>query len=101
MRIYTKNPDKLVFEISRRDWFRHGQDADWYAGDYNDSSSRPNIDIRKYGQRFFAIYVDNELLCVTVYRKGAMAVEAYIESLYAQLEQAEERAKGIDSEMLG
>jgi hypothetical protein len=33
------------------------------------------IEVRKYRQtRFWAIYVDNELLAVTVYRKGAQAI---------------------------
>jgi hypothetical protein len=32
------------------------------------------IKIEKYGSRFWAVYVDGELLCVTVYRKGAVAV---------------------------
>ena len=33
------------------------------------------IEIRKYRQtRFWAVYVDGELLAVTVYRKGAEAI---------------------------
>jgi hypothetical protein len=32
------------------------------------------IEITKYGSRFWAVYLDGLLLCVTVYRKGAVAV---------------------------
>jgi len=35
-----------------------------------------SIAIQKYGARYFAVYVDGELLAVTVYRKGAEAVAA-------------------------
>lgn len=35
-----------------------------------------SVAIRKYGARFFAVYVNGELLAVTVYRKGAKAVAA-------------------------
>ena len=31
--------------------------------------------------RFFALYENGELLCVTVYKKGAMAVQNRIENL--------------------
>jgi hypothetical protein len=34
-----------------------------------------NIVVERYrDSRFFAVYVNGELLCVTVYRKGAEAV---------------------------
>lgn len=32
------------------------------------------IEITKYGARFWAVYVNGLLLCVTVYKKGAVAV---------------------------
>lgn len=37
--------------------------------------------VRKYGARFFAVYVNGELLAVTVYRKGAEAVVARLREL--------------------
>lgn len=40
-----------------------------------------SIAIRKYGARFFAVYVNGELLAVTVYRKGAEAVAARLREL--------------------
>jgi hypothetical protein len=40
------------------------------------------IEIRKYRQtRFWAVYVDGELLAVTVYRKGAEAIAALIRKM--------------------
>ena len=38
-----------------------------------DQKSR-TIEITKYGSRFWSVLVDGRLLCVTVYRKGALAV---------------------------
>jgi hypothetical protein len=41
------------------------------------------IEIRKYRHtRFWAVYVDGELLAVTVYRKGAVAVREMIVRVY-------------------
>ena len=37
-----------------------------------------NVSVQKYGARFFAVYVDGELLAVTVYRKGAETVAAWL-----------------------
>ena len=31
--------------------------------------------IMRYGSRYWAVYVDDELLVVTVYKKGALAVQ--------------------------
>ena len=40
------------------------------------------IEIRKYRQtRFWAVYVDGELLAVTVYRKGAQAIADLIRKM--------------------
>ena len=37
--------------------------------------------------RYFALYERGQLLCVTVYKKGAQAVKRRIEELKAQLEE--------------
>ena len=43
------------------------------------------IEITKYdGSRFWAVYLDGELLAVTVYKKGAMAVAACIREYIAR-----------------
>ena len=39
--------------------------------------------------RFFALYENGKLLCVTVYKKGAWAVERRLEELKAQLAEAQ------------
>ena len=36
--------------------------------------SEATIQITKYGNRNWAVFVDGRLLCVTVYKKGALAV---------------------------
>ncbi len=42
------------------------------------------IEVKKYRQtRFWAVYVDGELLAVVVYRKGAMAIADLILSTRA------------------
>ncbi len=33
-----------------------------------------SIEITKHGSRHWAVFVDGQLLCVTVYKKGALAV---------------------------
>lgn len=41
------------------------------------------IKIERYrGRRFWAVYEDEELLCVTVYKKGANAVKERLEEDY-------------------
>ena len=45
---------------------------------HNSTPDHMNIHIRRYGSRNWAVYVNDELLCVTVYRKGAVAVQEFI-----------------------
>jgi hypothetical protein len=42
------------------------------------------IEITKYGNRNWAIYYDGELLAVTVYKKGALAIAAALRGLLAR-----------------
>ena len=44
------------------------------------------ITIAKYGNRFWAVYRNDELICVTVYKRGAVAVR---DALYEALSQQE------------
>ena len=39
--------------------------------------------ISRYGRRHWAVYLNNELVAVTVYKKGAVAVRNIIESALA------------------
>jgi hypothetical protein len=36
--------------------------------------------VRRYGERHWAVYVNDELLAVTVYKKGALAVQNLLNS---------------------
>ena len=40
--------------------------------------------IEPYGDRYFALYDGEELVCVTVYRKGAMEVKRRLEMAFIQ-----------------
>ncbi len=45
-----------------------------------------NYWIDKYTERFFAVYSDNELIAVTVYKKGAREIKERLEKLEAEIE---------------
>jgi hypothetical protein len=47
--------------------------------------------------RFFALYENGELLCVTVYKKGALAVQKRIEELKSLVRVEEHDAAGLIS----
>jgi hypothetical protein len=42
------------------------------------------VTVEKYSDRTFAVYVNEELLCVTAYRKGANAVRELLERLWRE-----------------
>ncbi len=44
-----------------------------------------NITIERYGARNWAVYVGEELLCVTVYLKGAQAVANALANLLSAI----------------
>jgi len=39
--------------------------------------NKHQITVTKYGYRYWAVYIGEELLAVTVYKKGAMAIKDY------------------------
>jgi len=41
----------------------------------------PSVSITKYGERHWAVWLDGELLAVTLYLKGAQAIQAAITKL--------------------
>jgi hypothetical protein len=43
-----------------------------------------NVHVTRYGSRNWAVWIDGDLLAVTVYRKGAMAVKATLNDLTYQ-----------------
>lgn len=78
---------------------RIGQNAGWEISDeaaavdeINNETQpiqTPEIQLTKYGNsRFFAIYIDGELLCVTVYKKGAMEVQRLLQQLWGIIQDA-------------
>ena len=46
------------------------------------------VEVRKYGDRTWAVFHGGELLCVTLYLKGAMAVKLLIEQYQHDLREA-------------
>lgn len=42
-----------------------------------------NIEITRYGSRYWAVWCDGQLLAVTLYRKGAASVARKLEELHA------------------
>ena len=46
------------------------------------------VEVRKYGERTWAVFDGGDLLCVTLYLKGAMAVKFLIERLRHDLREA-------------
>ena len=63
---------------SRTDYWRRLAEAD---------SGEPfNITTKKYGPRTWAVYVIEELLCVTVYKKGAEAVGGMLDQLWHRIQ---------------
>lgn len=40
-----------------------------------------NVHVTRYGSRNWAVWIDGELLAVTVYRKGARAIQTTINDL--------------------
>ena len=57
------------------------------------------MEIAKWG-RYFALYDEEELVCVTVYKKGAQEVRRRIEELKAMIEMAKQPVKE-DEPILG
>ena len=47
------------------------------------------IEIAKYGSRHWAVFIDGRLLCVTMYKKGALAVRDALLDLSSQAGRAQ------------
>jgi hypothetical protein len=45
--------------------------------------------ILPYGHRYFALYQGEDLICVTVYKKGALEVKRRLEAVYNSIQNAE------------
>lgn len=55
------------------------------------------VEVRRYGERTWAVYFGGELLCVTAYLRGARAVQALIGRMQEELNRVEGRA-GMDAD---
>lgn len=88
---------KATLTISKQDWIRIGQEAKWPIPDevLNSATPQPDppfkVEVRKYSERTWAVYVNGELLAVCCYRKGAFAVESVLRELAQRLQDAEGR----------
>ena len=88
---------KAVLSISRREWIRLGQEAGWEISEIAEEALQDegpleetfNIDVTRYGDRTWAVYLNGDLLCVTVYKKGAEAVRALIGYMASRIQDAE------------
>ena len=45
---------------------------------------KTTVSITKYGERYWAVWMDGQLLAVTLYKKGALAVASAITKLTTQ-----------------
>jgi hypothetical protein len=61
-------------------WYRISQSNEHYPANIPDNATLPQIEIEPYG-RFWAVTLNQELLCVTVYKRGALAVKELVERL--------------------
>ncbi len=98
--IRNTNTKKATLSLNKSDWIRLGQKAGWEipeeALQNNEPVSEPfNIEVKKYGNRSWAVYLNGELLCVTVYKKGAFAVESKLVELSEQILSAEGRIRMV------
>lgn len=57
------------------------------------------VEVQRYGVRTWAVYLGNELLCVTEYMKGARAVKSLVEQLQDALRQARSSAEPASEPM--
>ena len=82
----TSQNNRRYLTMTHSEWLRVGQDTGWDADILGTSQPMPAVvSIDRYGSRNWAVYVDGELLAVTVYLKGARAVKELVDSLYQQV----------------
>ena len=99
MKIRKQN-DKAILSITKRDWIRIGQEAKWPIPEEVMNSETPvadpfRVEVKKYSDRTWAVYVNGELICVTVYKKGAFAVESILGDLWQRIQNAEGQVKMV------
>ena len=79
----TSQNNRRYLTMTHSEWLRVGQDTGWDADILGTSQPMSAVvSIDRYGSRNWAVYVNGDLLAVTVYLKGAKAVKELIDSLY-------------------
>ena len=79
---------------------RIGEDAGWDAdeaqAELQVGPGEPfQMEVKRYGDRAWAVYLNGELVCVTVYKKGAFAVESILGEMWQRIQDAEGRVKMV------
>ena len=95
-----KQKNKAVLSISKREWVKIGQDAGWpipkdVMGQQEATAEPFQIEVKRYGNRTWAVYLNGELVCVTVYKKGAFAVESILGELWQRIQDAEGKVRMV------
>ena len=121
MKIIRQHGDHCTIKLSQADWQQIGDNAGWSDEPHDDKNAienteniepeptvepfeplpdRMDLKVEHYGERAFAVYANGELLCVTAYKRGAMAVKELVERLskenlvLREMVKAEKTAKG-------
>ena len=94
MRIEKKSNGKTEIGLGQSDWIRIGEQTGWLDWDLPRRAAKDEeqidyhldrlpfrIEIDKYSDRTWAIYINGELLAVTVYRRGAEAIKDLLEQI--------------------
>jgi hypothetical protein len=77
-----------LFRIADRTDAGDGGGGDGYADGLGAPAGRLEdvpIEVQRYGERTWGVYYNGELLCVTVYLKGARSVKSLIEGFQNEL----------------
>jgi hypothetical protein len=104
MKVIRTNNLKCVVKLSHQEWQGIGERAGWTTPieDIGPTPKPPEkgisledikpvplpivdkleVQIEKYTDRTWAVYVNGQLLCVTVYKKGANAVKDLVDRLW-------------------
>jgi hypothetical protein len=100
LKIKKTTNGKTKIDIAQTDWLRIGERAGWLEKDFTKVAAKEfapvkynletlplDIRIDKYSDRTWAVYVNGNLLAVTLFRRGAEAVKDLLEQMIADLMQ--------------
>jgi hypothetical protein len=79
--------------LSQQDWEELGEKAGWNTPDpqfMNIDPQKPfKLEVRKYSEKTWGLYLNGELLAVVQYKKGAMALTGLLDQLWQQIAEQE------------